>query len=62
MAKLISNIIRGVEQVKRNYGYFKAGVREEKKEYAKLQRIKNTPENFRSKEDTEYARSKNKTK
>lgn len=44
-----------VKKVKDNYGYFKAGVKADRAEYEKLQRIKNTPENFRTKEDTDYA-------
>ena len=62
MPKILSSIIHGVETVKKNYGYLKAGLEESNKEYKELQRIKNKPLNYRTKAETDYARSKNKTK
>lgn len=50
------------KKIKETLGYLKAGIRIEQQRTARLQRIKNTPENFRSKADQEYADKMNKTK
>ena len=62
MAKIISSIVHGIKIVKKNVGYLKAGIKESKKEYNELQRIKNKPPIYRTKSEVEYARNKNKTK
>lgn len=48
--------------LKDNYGYFKKGVKEKAKNYQRLQKIKNTPEVYRSTLDQEWADAMNKTK
>jgi hypothetical protein len=44
-----------VKKAKDNYGYYKLGKAVDDQEYAKLQRIKNTPENNRTQADIDYA-------
>jgi len=51
-----------IKKIKENYGYFKRGVAEDRKEYEKLQRIKNTPWDDRTKLEQDWADMMNKTK
>ena len=50
-----------IKKLKENYGYFKAGVREEMKENKRLTKIKNTPWEERSKANQAWADIMNKT-
>lgn len=49
-----------LKKIKENYGYFKKGLEVERQNYARLQRIKGTPDNYLSDEDREWAKKMNK--
>ena len=51
-------IKRFIGKAKKNYGYYKLGRKQEKEDFVRLQRIKNTSPIYRTPEDIEFANSK----